>query len=60
MKKTYIIPNLKWQEMSAEVDLLGVSTIGSVNGADITVGDKAGDGTSSDSRRFTVWDDEDY
>ena len=61
MKKTYIIPSLRWHDVDAESDLLASTIVSAEYDGDhyIGVGGDAEEGTS-DSRRFNVWDDEDF
>ena len=56
-----MIPDMKCREMGTESELLTAS-IGGVDydGQDIVVGGDAGDGDESDSRRQSIWDDDEF
>ena len=60
MKKNYMVPEVKTREIYSEDSLLTTASITGVQGADIEIGDDAQDGEVSDSRRNSIWDDEEF
>ena len=63
MKKIYVSPETECVNVQLENAMLNATSLGSVdpNGGDVNIFDEELDkGIKADSRRGSIWDDEDY